>query len=142
SRKPYDASPSDYHLGRPSSSLLAVNAECDVIDIPVNLRYDFYRKGANRAGLTAGLSSYLMLSERYRYRYQDYDSRLYEYRNENQHFMGVANAGIVFERELNSKMSIGLQPFIKIPLTGIGHGKVKLISTGAAVRLNMRLGQN
>lgn len=140
SKKPYDALPSDYHTGRDlPESLVNIAARCDVIDIPLNLRYTFYRKGRNSIALSAGLSSYLMLREKYSYNYEGYDPRVYEYKNENRHFMGVGNAGIVFGRKLNDHLSIGLQPFIKAPLTGIGHGNVKLISTGAALQLNLNL---
>ena len=139
SKKPYDARPADYHIGRDVPDLVNIVAECNVVDIPLNLRYAFYRQGRNTISLEAGLSSYLMLRERYSYEYGHYDPRVYEYRNQNRHFMGVGNAGIAFERRLNDKMSIGLQPFIKVPLTGIGQGNVKLISAGAAVQLNLGL---
>ncbi|MNR56356.1 hypothetical protein D3C85_1769110 [compost metagenome] len=59
-----------------------------------------------------------------------------EVSNKNQHILGVANLSVSVERKLNSSMSIGLQPFVKLPLTGIGNYDVKLNSTGVSVFLN------
>src|SRR5690606_28715311 len=67
SKKPYDAAPGDYHSGYSPQGLVNIAAECDVIDIPLNLRYTVYRKGLNSISLNAGLSSYVMLREKYRY---------------------------------------------------------------------------
>lgn len=137
SQKPYNARPSDYHTGYSPRDLVNIAANCNVIDIPLNLRYTVYRKGLTSISLNAGLSSYLMLREQYEYEYSSDEPRLYEYYNENRHFMGVGNAGITLERKISDKMSIGLTPFIKVPLTGIGHGGVRLISAGAAMGLNL-----
>lgn len=141
SKKPYNAAPGDYHTGYSPQGLVNIAADCDVIDIPLNLQYQLYRKGLNSISVNAGLSSYLMLREEYQYEYGNYDPRSYEYRNENRHFMGVGNAGVTLERKVSDNMSIGLQPFIKVPLTGIGHGNVRLISAGAAIQLNLDLGK-
>lgn len=141
SKKPYNAAPGDYHTGYSPQGLVNIAADCDVIDLPLNLQYRLYHKGLNSISVSAGLSSYLMLREKYRYEYGNYDPRRYEYRNENRHFMGVANAGVTLERKVSDNMSIGLQPFVKVPLTGIGHGNVRLISAGAALRLNLDLGK-
>ena len=139
SRKPYNAAPAEYHTGYSPRDLKNIAAICDVIDIPLNLRYAVYRNGRNSISVNAGLSSYLMLREQYEYEYSGRDARLYEYKNENRHFMGVLNAGLAFERKVNDKMSIGFAPFIKVPLTGIGHGSVKLLSVGAALQLNLNM---
>lgn len=114
-----------------------VNADCRVLDIPVNVNYQVFKKRKLAVSLNTGLSSYLMLNERYELRSgPDRSLSRVEVSNKNQHILGIANLSVSVERKLNSSMSIGLQPFVKLPLTGIGNYDVKLNSTGVSVFLN------
>ncbi|MFS8615308.1 MAG: hypothetical protein FWJ85_00685 [Solitalea sp.] len=138
-RKPYNALPADYRTAYKPPTLMNIAAVCDVIDIPLNLRYTMHRSESGSISLSAGLSSYLMLHEQYAYQYPDREAAIREYSNENRHFMGVGNLGLALERKINAKTSISLEPFVKVPLTGIGHGSVRLISAGAGIRFNLDL---
>jgi hypothetical protein len=118
-------------------------ADCKVLDIPLNLNYRVYEKGLNSISLNTGLSSYIMLNEEYKYVSNDglgnTNSSVLEIVNQNQHFLGVANIGISFNRKINNQVSVGIQPFVKIPLTGIGYHDSKLKSTGIAFSLNLNM---
>jgi len=82
-----------------------------------------------------------MLKEKYNYSYDgNYQGpQAYEVRNQNQHYLGVANVGLEFQHKINEKLSISAKPFMKLPLTGIGYGNSRLSSTGVAVSVNMNL---
>jgi hypothetical protein len=56
-----------------------------------------------------------------------------EVSNQNQHLFGLANLSVSVERKINSSLSIGVQPFVKLPLTGIGNYDIRLNSTGVSV---------
>ena len=118
-------------------------ADCKVLDIPLNLNYRVYEKGLNSISLNTGLSSYIMLNEKYDYVSNDdlgnTRSSVLEIVNQNQHFLGVANIAVSFNRKINNQVSVGIQPFIKIPLTGIGYHDAKLKSTGVAFALNLNM---
>jgi len=118
-------------------------ADCKVLDIPLNLNYRVYEKGLNSISLNTGLSSYIMLNEKYDYVSNDdlgnTRSSVLEIVNQNQHFLGVANIAVSFNRKINNQVSVGIQPFIKIPLTGIGYHDAKLKSTGVAFSLNLNM---
>jgi hypothetical protein len=80
-----------------------------------------------------------MLREDYRFSYVEQDPETavaYHVVNENQHWLSVLNFQATFEQRLNSRVSIGLQPYMKIPLSNIGFAGVKLQSLGMAVILN------
>ena len=80
-----------------------------------------------------------MLREDYRFSYVEQDSNTavaYHVVNENQHWLSILNFQATFEQRLNSRVSIGLQPYMKIPLSNIGFAGVKLQSLGMAVILN------
>ncbi|RDC55996.1 hypothetical protein DU508_14180 [Pedobacter chinensis] len=142
-KKIYD---SDFSLYRPQSNYVFKNqptnihANCDVLDIPLNVNYKLLGNNRNSLTLSTGLSSYLMLKEAYYYSYQnDYAAgpQSYEVKNQNQHFLGVANIGVAFQHQISNKLSISITPFAKVPLTNIGYGNSKLSSTGIAVSVNM-----
>ncbi len=116
-----------------------VNADCRVLDIPLNISYTFLTRKNTTISIGSGISSYIMLREDYRFSYVEQDPETavaYHVVNENQHWLSVLNFQATFEQRLNSRVSIGLQPYMKIPLSNIGFAGVKLQSLGMAVILN------
>lgn len=114
----------------------SVSASCTVLDIPINVGYLVYNKGVNKFSLGTGLSSYFMLRENYTFNYAGGSSggpATYDIRNKNQHILGILNLNVTYQREISSKFGVAVQPYYKIPLTGIGYGQVNLKSAGVAV---------
>ncbi|RLJ77608.1 hypothetical protein [Pedobacter alluvionis] len=143
-KKIYD---SDFSLYNPNTDYVFsikptnIHANCDVIDIPINLNYKVFNGRRNSISVSTGLSSYLMLKEKYSYSYNGayQGPENFEVRNQNQHYLGIANVGVEFQHKINNNLSISAKPFMKIPLTDIGYGNSKLSSTGVAVSVNMNL---
>jgi hypothetical protein len=143
-KKIYD---SDFSLYNPNTSYVFsvapsnIHANCDVIDIPLNINYKVFGNNRNSISVSTGLSSYLMLKEKYSYSYAgDYKGpQDFEVKGQNQHYLGIANVGVEFQHKINNNLSISAKPFMKIPLTDIGYGNSKLSSTGVAVSVNMNL---
>jgi hypothetical protein len=140
SDKPYGGTRNDYKVVKtwsyPMNQVKRIDANCRVLDIPVNINYTFMDKPKYTLTASVGLSSYLMLKENYSYKRDympDWEKSL---SNENQHYLSVLNLGFSYQFPLNNRMSLGIQPFAKIPLRDIGYGQVKLYSTGVAVQLN------
>lgn len=138
---------SDFSLYNPNSSYVFkiipsnIHANCDVIDIPLNVNYKVFGNNRNSVSVSTGLSSYLMLKEKYSYSYDGayQGPQDYEVRGRNQHYLGIANVGVEFQHKINNNLSISAKPFMKIPLTDIGYGNSRLSSTGVAVSVNMNL---
>ena len=107
---------------------MSLDADCMVYDIPVTLRYDFYQKNKNSLYAAAGLSSYIMKSEDYDYRYIHngvYYESPYSYYG-NKHLFSVLNISVGAERKLTDKLSLQIEPSVSVPLKGVGDGRVKL----------------
>jgi hypothetical protein len=123
-----------------------VYADCRVLDIPLNINYKVFQKGNNSVSVNTGISSYIMLNEQYEYSNAAGSGpaqiSVREIVNKNQHFFGVANVSLSLNRQLSNKVSVGLQPFLKVPLTGIGEYNTRLRSMGVAVSLNMNLSKS
>lgn len=142
--KPYSTSLGSYSSAYPQSVYTTnIQANCKVLDIPLNLSYQLYSKGNNAISLGSGLSSYFMLRENYRYDYTQesgLDPKYIEIKNQNKHLFGVLNINANYQRRINSRFSAVVQPYMKLPLTGIGNGKVDLKSTGVALGVNWNIG--
>ena len=123
-----------------------VSAVCDVLDVPLTASYTVLKSKKVKFNVSAGLSSYFMLKEKYTFDYESggsyggsQKSAVYEVNGENQHIFGVADFSISIEKKINDKINIGVKPFVKMPLTGIGYGNVDLESKGVAFTLGMSL---
>lgn len=120
-----------------------VNADCRVLDIPVNLSYTFFKAKGRTISLGTGISSYIMLREDYRFTYAETDTDTplsYRVVNENRHWLSVVNFQASVEQRLSKRISISLQPYLKVPLQNIGFAGVKLESLGMAANLNWNFG--
>ncbi|WP_224996632.1 outer membrane beta-barrel protein [Cesiribacter sp. SM1] len=114
-----------------------VDASCGVIDIPLNLRYYLYQKNRHRFFVSTGASSYLMQREEYYMVYDSYyyDDYTYEVRNEHRHFMAAWNLSLGYERAISERWSLQAEPFLKVPIKGVGAGTAKLNSMGFFIHL-------
>lgn len=108
-------------------------ATCTVLDVPLNLRYDLAVGAQFRVFGSAGLSTFFMQRERYRYDYVEngrpevWDRSVV---NQNRHLFSILNLSAGYERSLGSRWSVQAEPYLKLPLAGVGQGKVKLVSSG------------
>jgi hypothetical protein len=140
----YQAAPEDYRREmsyRPDW----VNAQCRVLEIPLNLRWYALREGQHKIYLSGGLSSYFMLSEDYEYVYKSEDRGIYTrnwgVKNENHHLYKVASLSVGYERSLGKRWAIQAEPFVRLPLAGVGAGQVKLSTAGMFFSANYRWGR-
>jgi hypothetical protein len=142
SRKNYSSA---YSFYKPEKALppgyypTNVAAVCDILSIPVLVNLELVRTKNKTITLSAGASSYFMLRENYTFSYSDQEDRVYEIRNQNKHYLGVADLAITFQQRISDKLSIGVRPFYQIPLTGIGYGRTSLQSKGLALTFGVGL---
>ncbi|MEC3880537.1 hypothetical protein [Parapedobacter sp. 10938] len=145
-KKIYQADFADYRpAGNPlyaQYTPMTVDADCNVLDIPVNINIDIARQQRATWFASTGISSYLMLKETYDYTYPPHqygDLEQLTLRNQNRHILGIANLSVGYRRQLGGAVSLTVQPFVKVPLTGIGNGKLKLYSSGVALSADVDL---
>ena len=120
-----------------------VDADCNVLDIPLNVNYKLLNKKRLSVSVNTGLSSYFMLKEKYEFITgapgAGQQVSTLEVQNQNKHLFGIANVSVSFDHRINESFSVGVQPFAKLPLTGIGNGNVDLKSVGVSFSLNIGL---
>lgn len=132
-KKLYGASPSEYTMSYPNA-YYKIDADCDVIDVPLNLNYTFAEGKKSSWSVMAGASSYFMLNEKYTGTYNNGTKRDWIIKNKNEHYFSVINLGVTWEKQTRSRLTWGLQPYVKIPVSGVGQGSVRVYSAGVTVQ--------
>ncbi|WP_234735701.1 PorT family protein [Tellurirhabdus bombi] len=135
--KKYYASMEDYKIPTDhwyqKERPIRIDANCTIIDIPINVRFDVFASTNQRWFLSSGISSYIMKKEKYHYEYDPVPAN-------NKYPGWEGNTGRVdashlnfsvgYERYFSRRLSWQVEPFLKTPLKGVGYGKVRLLSTG------------
>ena len=145
SLKLYDANAGYYawpaRWGVPSSPLTYVAASCNMWDFPVSLSYNFKQKGNNIFYTSLGITNYKMVKEKYTYHYENDADPNIKWRkwqgSTGFYGAGVVNFSLGLERKISKKLSIQIEPFVKIPLKSVGFGSVKLASTGLFMNVKL-----
>lgn len=119
--------------------------ECILLDIPVNLTYRFLHFDHSRMYASAGMSTYIMLNEDYRFSYDSNQQGLpqhWEEKTGTAHFMSNANFSLGYEMDIAQKLSLRAEPFLRVPLKEVGWGNVNLYSMGSLISLNYKIHNN
>ncbi len=138
SNKIYSAGEVDYHAGGGGPGyynyLESVNANCKIYEVPLSLAYNFRKIKNHNWFIAGGLSSYFMKKESYVYFYKNPSgytwSRKWAIENKNKHYFSVLDISGGYQYDVSKRFSLRAEPYVKIPLSGIGAGKIKLNSEG------------
>ena len=116
-----------------------IDGNVRVFEIPLNLRYDIGYDLSPRQKclwfLSLGVSSYKMERETYTYNYDSFSSGQKRPPKEMDkgtgwYFLSHANVSVGYEHRLTNRLSIIAEPYLRVPLRGVGFGKVNLFTTG------------
>lgn len=135
--KVYGAKPGDYngYLYTPMGySLSSVNGDCRVYEIPVSIAFTFnpYKKTSFFAAI--GATSTIMKKEDYVYNYKSAYGQEYAYKygvqNKNEHLFSSIDLSAGIQRNLNNRFFFRAEPYLRLPVHGVGLGNIKLKSAG------------
>jgi len=146
SKKIYSVGPQDYKVPAGSMGnyeyLENVDANCTVYEIPLRLNYNFGKTKDHNWFVSGGFSTYLMKKENYEYYFKTPAGQIYDkdwsISNKNHHFFSVLSVSGGYEYYLNKGFSMVAEPYINLPLTGIGAGKVRLKSGGILFTIKVK----
>ena len=118
------------------SKLLNVSGYCNMIEIPLNIRYNIATNNNYNLFALAGLSSYLVQREEYDYQYSRYNniySSNKSYSKSSNELFNVINLGAGFEKRVGKLTALRIEPYVKLPVKGMGVGDMRLSSAGILV---------
>lgn len=118
----------------PQHTLISkVDGYCNMFEIPVNIRYNISQKNQSSWFATAGISSYLMNKEDYNITYSRYNVEYTGnkvYYNGANNWLTAVNASVGFEKAVNQKLHLRIEPYLRLPLKGMGTGRLPISSGG------------
>ena len=115
-----------------------VNGSCNVLEIPVMVQYTITDKGKNRFLVGAGASSYIMLDQAYKYNFEQPNpgaKQGWSSHKTSTLYFNVINVTAGYEHRIFPGFMMGIEPYLKIPIEGIGWSDLKLYSVGASFTL-------
>jgi hypothetical protein len=113
-------------------TIRSLNGTSTLIEIPISIKYNLSKKENSFYG-KAGISSYLMTKETNAYQaivsgqQQEINST---YNNSKTYTAAGVLISAGYQHSLGKKSTIRVEPYIQIPLKGIGIGAVRVTTTG------------
>ena len=126
----------------PGQTLLNVDGTCYMWEIPLNVRYTFNPAAKTKWFATTGFSTYLMSKENYTYAYKRYGwtgQGVLNNTKPSQYPFSIVNLSAGFEQRLGRVGNLRVEPYVRLPLGGIGTGKLPIMSTGVNIGITRRL---
>jgi hypothetical protein len=120
-----------------------VDADCKVYEIPLSVSLNLGQTNKGNWLISTGISSYLMKKETYSYYYKYSLSgptvnKTWTLSDKNKHYFSVFTLSGGYRFKLNKAISVSIEPYAKIPLKGVGYGKVKLNSGGILFSIGIK----
>lgn len=111
-----------------------IKGSFEMLELPLNLRYDFSVTGSTLFFVSGGVSSYLLTSENNNY----YWHPPFQFRTEcmsvsspdKTFLFSALNLSMGVETGLSNSLSLLIAPYVKIPTRGIGIGQVQMSTVG------------
>ncbi|MEO8412706.1 MAG: outer membrane beta-barrel protein [Ginsengibacter sp.] len=113
-----------------------LNSESSLLEIPAKVKYNFSGKRNSNLFIAAGVSAYIITKEKNRYNVtmngnQEKMTGVYE--KNNYKIPAVYIMSIGYEHIVSRSFVLRAEPFLKIPLQGIGVGSLPVTSAGLQV---------
>lgn len=113
-----------------------------MLEIPIVLQYSVLLKEKSRLYLSGGLSSYVMMSEAYKYKFEQPNPGAAEGWSTDEsstYRFKVGHVSVGYERRLSQRIWLGAEPFLKVPFAGMGWSKIDIYSTGIFFNLRYKI---
>jgi hypothetical protein len=138
--KDYSANAGEYKLPAYVTDINTpydVDGSCTMIEIPLGFRFNVAQNAQSKWFIGTGVSSYYAQKEKYKYHYAKYVHLQKDgWKGKTGWFLlSHINASVGYERSITKKLSLVAEPYIRIPVKGVGYGKVNLMTIGTWISL-------
>ena len=136
---------STYKLNLPGNTKIKyVDGNCQMIEIPVAVKYSFNSTAKNGWFVTAGVSSLLMKKENYDYMYLYLNSgnqvnHFKSYKNSSKDWISTFQLSGGYTFSLKQMVDIRFEPYVQLPIKSVGYGDLPLNSAGLRIGITKKL---
>ena len=113
--------------------LESVRGRSTILEIPLKAKFDVVEKKSYGLFAAAGLSSYILTKESNNYLALingNHENLNGSYSGTNKYFTSALQISTGYEYKTRKKARIRIEPYVQIPLKGIGVGALPVLSTG------------
>ena len=126
----------------PNAKITDVTGNCKMLEIPLNVKYDLKKSEKGNWFAAAGLSSYFMKEENYSYTIVSSGAPYpykKSYKQSSKYLLSVVNISAGYERSLGKVGTLRIEPYVKLPLKGVGIGSLPITSAGVNLGITRKL---
>lgn len=117
---------------------MEMSGKCQVIEIPIGFQYYLEDRAQSGWYANAAMHTYLFASEWYGFNYDPNDIAAMQgtpidevnQNNANHHVVGSLHFGLGYQHRLRGGLQLQFQPYVQIPLSKMGSGKISVFSYG------------
>ncbi|MEP6677622.1 MAG: outer membrane beta-barrel protein [Ferruginibacter sp.] len=112
------------------------------IEIPLKVKFDFFTKRNNDLFIAGGVSAYIITREQNMYHVTfngDNKDILSIYEKNSYGLPAVANLSLGYEKNVSKSFDLRIEPYLRIPLRGMGVGSLPVTSAGLQIGIIGRL---
>jgi hypothetical protein len=120
----------------PDMKILSLQGSSSVFEIPVRLKFDLVKKNDKRLFVTGGVSSYLLVQEKNDYHTMmngTEDDMTASYKKAGSYAAAALHLGAGYEQKLSKRNYLRIEPYIQVPIQGIGVGAMPVTSAGLRI---------
>ncbi len=122
----------------PAGTIVWVKSENRPNEIPIIVKYHMLNRNRHNIFGTIGLSSYITNSEHLEYEEElngVTTSEYIELEKRTSNFLASANFSLGYQFKIRNKYQIRIEPYLNLPIKGIGKGDAQIISKGIFIGL-------
>ena len=122
----------------PGMRVMNVDGSSSVVEWPVHARFNFKQKQGRELFVSSGISSFIITNESNAYHtmMNGSESMMYkDYKKDKMFFAASIDLSVGYQQKLGNKNQVRIEPYIQIPVRGIGMGNVPV--TGAGIHFGI-----
>ena len=128
----------------PDTKITSIDGNCSMWELPLSVRYNIKSSVKHSWFVTGGLSSYLMKKENYSYGYYYYSTGQthyydHSYESSSKTIFSVVQVTGGYTHRLGKIGDLRIEPYIKIPVRGVGIGSMPFQSAGIHIGLTREI---
>jgi hypothetical protein len=126
----------------PNSRIEDATGNCKMVEMPLAVKYNFSIRKESTWFTTLGISSYFMKEENYTYNYYYGTSgpvpHQKEYKSSSSDLFSAMSISGGYIHRLGNFADIRIEPYLKLPMYGMGIAELPFLSTGLQVGVTKR----
>ncbi len=117
----------------PGMHIIQVSSKTQVLEIPVNLKYDLLKNIKSNFFISGGFSSYILTSEKNLYQASlngNNETMTGNYPTHHSYFAASVNISVGYEDKVSKTVNLRIEPYFHIPVKPTGMGSMHVQSAG------------